>query len=128
MKKVITTALFVMLISLMASAANHDGTLRHGHRPDAKALAKAKPERQLVPTRRHKAQTIVPGISHAPALVQKKTAAQARTAAMSAKASDFGSDLKLRGSVVSTWSLMYFPGLYYVPVSDNGVFEQIPGA
>lgn len=128
MKKVITTALFVLLISLMASGANHDGTLRHGHRPDAKALAKAKPERQLVPTRRHKAQTIVPGISHAPALVQKKNAAQARTAAMSAKASDFGSDLKLRGSVVSTWSLMYFPGLYYVPVSDNGVFEQIPGA
>ena len=61
MKKVIPLVLSALLISSMASAANPAGALRHGHLPDAKALAKAKPERQLVPTRKHKAQTIVQG-------------------------------------------------------------------
>ena len=37
-------------------------------------------------------------------------------------------DLKLRGSVISTWSFMNFPGLYYVPCTPDGVFEQIEGA
>ncbi|MDE6806549.1 MAG: hypothetical protein K2J05_07055, partial [Muribaculaceae bacterium] len=37
-------------------------------------------------------------------------------------------DLKLRGSVVSTWSFMNFPGLYYVPCTPDGMFVPIDGA
>ena len=37
-------------------------------------------------------------------------------------------DLKLRGSVVSTWSFMNFPGLDYVPCTPDGMFVPIDGA
>lgn len=45
-----------------------------------------------------------------------------------AESGNVSPDLKLRGSVITTWSFINMPGLYYVPCSPEGVFEQIEGA
>lgn len=85
----------------------------------AKTLGGAASSRQLLPDGFH---TSAPGqfakrLAKAPAVAVPKKA-PARSAAIT-------DGITLRASMVSTWSFMRFPGLYNVPTTADGVFEEV---
>lgn len=86
----------------------------------AKTLGSNGSTRQLLPDGFH---TSAPGhLTKRTASAPKVAIPQKAPAQRSAAISD---GITLRASMVSTWSFMRFPGLYNVPTTPDGVFEEV---
>ena len=88
----------------------------------------ARPFRPLLPVRHASNVMQSKGFVTPPENPARKASPSRAARRVPARAGAPAPDLKLRGSMVSTWSFINFPGLYYVPSTPDGVFEQIPGA
>lgn len=127
MKKVIFLALSAAMLAGAAVAAPQ---LNSADRTIATHSQRQKPARALrpiVPTRPTAAAKAIDGLTSAPERLRRKSL-QVNGPRKAARATQLSADLKLRGSVVSTWSFMRFPGLYYIPTTADGSFEEVPGA
>lgn len=89
------------------------------------AAEKARPFKPLVPVRRHISDSGIRDISTAPSTPLRFKAPAVRQHNAAAKSSLLTEGIELRGSVVSTYSFMHFPGYYKIPYTADGEFEQL---